>query len=572
MNKEEYIEQIENASENNYDKTRELSNIIFQAKFSDHSFINTDGAGDCGIDYYEVKINPEGDRTWNIVQTKYGSAYRGLDTVCGDLGKLQTLLQKSDVCGKEDVVYQLRKFIELDTESDKSINIFIFTCDKIDQGILNILAENWTALFKVSINISNISLDHLIEEEKVKEVLKDHVFELKGNFLDDNESQKTQETIGKVSYPDLYNFMSSYEYITGNIYNLLDDNVRYGMDTKPARDARDTYSNEPGEMFCRSNGGCLTVDSWTYNKDTHILRLINPSLPNGGSCSIKIYNHIKNTGEIHEEAMYPLKIVGTVGKTKENKEKIPYCLNNSKSVKDENFLGMDDRSISIKNTLKKLLGVDIQLKEGELKYKERLDPKDLSRSIKLRDLFLTSYAVFTGHPGKVYSNSGEIIRLETLEANKLLTDLSTDEKLLHLSYLLANICRELRKKTCKYYINNCSYHLTCLVFEILNLIYPREKEDWFDKCISILEDEKKRDCLLLVAYVLLFEYTDTKTNTIKRGLFKDYKETIGNLNAGLKKVKFSSPDGEGIASALISKMIEWSKSEEGSEKIKLLLK
>jgi hypothetical protein len=192
-----------------------------------------DGAGDGGIDAaYLERADDEADvasgNTWYLIQSKYGSAFRGTDTLVGEGQKLiGTLdgkrLRLSSLA--ERTVERLRNFLAAAGERDRIVLAFA-TERKLNEGEARAL-EDVRAM-----GIARLGSVFAVEAFSVESIYE--------RLLDEGTAQKRLEVplnghfavsgsdllVGSVPLPEIYGFLKRYREATQDLDQLYERNVR----------------------------------------------------------------------------------------------------------------------------------------------------------------------------------------------------------------------------------------------------------------------------------------------------------------------------------------------------------
>ena len=257
----------------------------------DEALVICDGAGDGGIDIAYLKrrdvdtrdadADSEDGDTWYIVQSKYGSAFAGYDTIREEGRKaINTLLglnvHLSD-CARQ-VVEKINVFRTQATEADRIVLVFA-TTDPIARQDRNALDEI-KFIGRDSIggifDVEEVSLMTIYEE--LGEVEPSLSVPIKGQFVD----QYDGLLIGAVSLIDLFDFMRAYQRETGNLDQLYERNVRQflGNKRKINKEIAKTLHNNPERFGLYNNGITIVASSYSRAADDAVT-VSDPYIVNG---------------------------------------------------------------------------------------------------------------------------------------------------------------------------------------------------------------------------------------------------------------------------------------------------
>ena len=239
----------------------------------DDDFFVCDGRGDGGIDIAYLQRADDDSRsddssaiegdTWYIVQSKYGSAFSGADTIAAEGDKVISTLQGDTQNLSNDSRQLLQKldiFRRQSTDADRIILVFA-TTDPIPQKDRRAL-EHIKKLAR-----GEISANFDVEEVSVKTIWEMQgdadtglSVPIKGNFVE----QSSDLLVGTVKLKDLFQFLKAYQDRTGNLDQLYQKNVRQflGNRRKINKGIADTLNNNPDKFGLYNNGITIVVSKF----------------------------------------------------------------------------------------------------------------------------------------------------------------------------------------------------------------------------------------------------------------------------------------------------------------------
>lgn len=247
-----------------------------------------DGAGDGGIDAAVfVKSDPgegiEGD-TWILIQSKYGTAFSGADTIGIEAQKLfATLEGKREGFSSlsNELVGRLRNFIANMGPKDR-LEYVLATNRTLNADDIEFLSNVRTLgrnKFGVGFETDAISIETIykkldecgIAEEKKEEI-----------HLKTNVAKSGDFYIGSTRLTDLFEFMRNYKNRTGDLDLIYEKNVRKFLgNKKKVNKGIEKTLNEHPERFGLYNNGITIVAEEACEDEAGILRLIEPFIVNG---------------------------------------------------------------------------------------------------------------------------------------------------------------------------------------------------------------------------------------------------------------------------------------------------
>ncbi|WP_353857959.1 AIPR family protein [Azospirillum formosense] len=267
---------------------------------SSSEIILCDGAGDGGIDAAifikeDLAEGVEGD-TWILVQSKYGTAYSGGETISVEAQKLfATLEGKRDSLSSmsKELVDRLRNFIANSGPKDR-LEYVLATNRKLSPGeqeylqnIKVIGRSKFDWLFDVdAVSIETI-YNKLAEEdafgpEKINVKLRTNVASA-GDIL----------LIGAAKLTDIYKFMNDYRIMSGDLDLLYEKNVRkfLGSKKKVNKGIEQTIESHPERFGLYNNGITIVVeDVIRSSTDDSEVTLVNPFIVNGCQTTRSIWS------------------------------------------------------------------------------------------------------------------------------------------------------------------------------------------------------------------------------------------------------------------------------------------
>jgi hypothetical protein len=252
-----------------------------------------DGAGDGGIDiaYLYRGEGSEGDgviegHTWYLVQSKYGSAFRGTNTLLEESHKVIETLdghRKRLSSLAEGLLERLTTFRHQASELDRIMLVFA-TEEPLNEeqkrtlnDIRSVGRERLGTIFDVEVvsiaTIHQRTLEEIITtaQARLEVPIKANV-PLSGKDL----------LVGSVSLLSLYDFLKNYRAQTGDLDRLYEKNVRRFLGTRGRvnKAIQQTLKEAPERFGLYNNGITIVVTDFNQHKD-ETLELIEPYVVNG---------------------------------------------------------------------------------------------------------------------------------------------------------------------------------------------------------------------------------------------------------------------------------------------------
>ena len=267
----------------------------------DDDMVICDGSGDGGIDMAFLRRSEildtdrdeqsaEGD-TWYLIQSKYGMAFQGQETIVSEGRKVLATLTGENTRLSESVrqlMGRLQTFFEKASEQDKLVLVFA-TSNPIaesDRRALNQIrtlgTEHFPGLFDV-LDISLLTIWEAIDPNFTPTI----ALPMQGDFSEPSAGLR----IGTTPLINLYQFLRAYRDKTGNLDQLYEKNVRRFLGTggRINMGVAKTLREEP-EMFGFYNNGITIVVSDFQPKSDGSLVLYNPYVVNGCHTTKSIWN------------------------------------------------------------------------------------------------------------------------------------------------------------------------------------------------------------------------------------------------------------------------------------------
>jgi hypothetical protein len=248
-----------------------------------------DGCGDGGIDAAvfvkeDMEEGIEGD-CWMLVQSKYGSAFAGPDTIALEAQKLfATLEGKREKLSSlsNELVQRLRTYLGNRGPKDK-LEYVLATTGKLsveENEYLRNIKVLGQSKFGENFDVDSVSIEtiynRLVESQSIEQhkltIPLETTVASSGNIL----------LIGATKLPAIFQFMQDYKAKTGDLDLLYEKNVRkfLGSKRKVNKGIEKTLEAFP-ERFGLYNNGITIVAEEVRNDGPQQLDLVNPYIVNG---------------------------------------------------------------------------------------------------------------------------------------------------------------------------------------------------------------------------------------------------------------------------------------------------
>lgn len=259
----------------------------------DDDFVICDGSGDGGIDIAylqraDTDVGPRDDGsedgdTWYLVQSKYGTAFAGADTILTEANKVINTLQGRNhnlSADSQQLLQKLDLFRQQRSATDRIVLVFA-TTDPISE-------QDRPALDRVKI----VGREEIIPNFDVEEVSLPTIWEalgdvemtrlsvpVKGQFVE----QYSGLLVGTVSLMDLFDFLKAYQSKAGNLDQLYEKNVRQflGSRRKINKGIANTLNDTPEKFGLYNNGITVVVSSYSKSSTDGEVTMHDPYVVNG---------------------------------------------------------------------------------------------------------------------------------------------------------------------------------------------------------------------------------------------------------------------------------------------------
>ena len=370
--REEWLRGIDDASLPPLEKgkrfaTKLLPQWLNGVTTDDDDFVICEGKGDGGIDIaYLQRADSSADEqgkdpdtiegdTWYLVQSKYGTAFTGSDTILKEGNKVLTTLQghsKGLSSDSRQLLKKLDQFRQQASDADRIVLVFA-TTDPINQQDREEL-ENIKIIGRERIiptfDVEDISLRTIWEAQDEVEQPKLSV-PLKGQFVE----MSSGLMVGTVPLLQLFDFLESYRRKTGNLDQIYSRNVRQflGNRRKINKGIAETLTKNPGKFGLYNNGITIVVHSYEKKPgDRTSYSMNDPYIVNGCQTTRTIWEVLDSrlnaggTGtDIDVESWKEdLRRGGVVTKISSNENDLPNITrftNKQNSVREQDFIALD---------------------------------------------------------------------------------------------------------------------------------------------------------------------------------------------------------------------------------------
>ena len=295
--REEWLAEIADGDRSPLDKGRLFATkLITQwlgVTTEDDDLVICDGSGDGGIDIAYLKRadddtgsrddNSEEGDTWYLVQSKYGTAFAGSDTILTEGNKVIVTLQGQNQNLSQDSRQLLQKldlFRQQASDADRIVLVFATTepIDQQDRQALDDIKLIGRERVTHNFDVEEVSLRTIWEALEDVEQVRLSV-PVKGEFVE----QSSGLLVGTVSLMDLFAFMQQYQKQTGSLDQLYEKNVRQflGGRRKINKGIANTLNENPEKFGLYNNGITIVVSGYSKPPNDGVVTMNDPYVVNG---------------------------------------------------------------------------------------------------------------------------------------------------------------------------------------------------------------------------------------------------------------------------------------------------
>lgn len=333
---------------------------------SPDDIIYCDGTGDGGIDIAyllrgdEEEENSNEGNTWYLVQSKYGKAFQGTNTLLQEGQKLIDTLdgQRQNLSSLTDgLVQRLQTFRATASPKDKLVLLFA-TQRPLTEDERRVVADiramgknrlgSYFDTEAVSVeNIYNRTLETINIVNKNKVNITAHLVESGKELL-----------VGSVGLVQLFEFLKNYKTKTGDLDILYEKNVRkfLGNRRKVNKGIEKTLIEKPERFGLYNNGITIVVEEFEQLPNKIQYQLIEPYVVNGCQTTKTIwtvlFNKLESGGtgkdeqlekwkEQLEQGIVVIKIVKVGAKGDELLTETTRFTNSQNAVSDKDFVALE---------------------------------------------------------------------------------------------------------------------------------------------------------------------------------------------------------------------------------------
>ena len=433
--KEEWLTEVEDANLSPLDKGRLFATkLITQwlgVTTEDDDFVICDGSGDGGIDIaYLQRADSDLERQdndaiegdiWYLVQSKYGTAFDGSDTILAEGNKVITTLRGQNQRLSENSRQLLKKldlFRQQASNADRVVLVFA-TTDPIgqqDRQVMNDIKLIGRERVFSNFDVEEVSLLNIWEALDDVELPRLSV-PMTGQFAE----QYSGLLVGTVSLIDLFGFLKSYQSRTGNLDQLYEKNVRQflGNRRKINKGIANTLNTSPEKFGLYNNGITLVVSD--YSKSDGTVTMNDPYVVNGCQTTRTIWQVLDNKlnagGTGHDTAIAAWKELarrgGVVTKIVRSDEveitNITRFTNSQNSVREQDFIALHSGFQNWATAMKSEYKIFLEIQRGGIAARKAYEKQPFDDYVNAFDLIKAYGAGWLATPGLAFGKNAPFL-------------------------------------------------------------------------------------------------------------------------------------------------------------------
>ena len=396
-----------------------------------------DGSGDGGIDLAFLhrgdadSESQEGD-TWYLVQSKYGHAFRGTDTLLSEGNKvIETLDGRRARLSSlaSDIVERVRNFRENSSPLDRIVLIYATENPLNDaerraaEGVRTMGRERLGTIFDIeSVSIETIynrARDEVVNGNKIRVAIR-------GDLKESN----TDLLIGAVPLISMYEFLKAYKQTTNDLDRLYEKNVRrfLGPKGRVNKKMQETLRNDPDRFGLFNNGITLVVTDFDRKQDGAV-ELVDPYIVNGCQTTRTIWEVSqkivdsggKGSSDTRSDwidkagrGVVVTKIVRVGTHGEDLLQDITRYTNTQNAIRDKDFLALSSDLKSWKSEMEHKYGVYLEIQRGGWESQRALQRQhpelpQLSEAVNAFDMIKVYGAGWLFEPGLAFGKNSPFL-------------------------------------------------------------------------------------------------------------------------------------------------------------------
>ena len=385
-----------------------------------------DGSGDGGIDiaYLKRAEADEGD-TWYIIQSKYGTAFHGHETIRAEGTKVLNTLTGINIRLSSDskhLVDKVNAFRSMASEADRLVLVFA-TEDPILQADRHALDEikffgrdRIGDLFDVE-EVSLRTIYDLLPDVEAQRL----EFSMKGNFIPGQGF-----LVGVVPLTDLFDFLEEYRSKTGNLDQIYDKNVRKYLGLKRInKGIAATLNDSPEKFGLYNNGITIVASSRSISDDGAVVTLTDPYIVNGCQTTRTVWQVLDGklnaggTGSSPDIEAYRARatqggVVTKIVHEEADRVNITLYTNSQNAVRQQDFIALRDGFQAWARDMEDSYRIFLEIQRGGIKARQAYEKQhpeqpEFDAYVYAFDLLKVYGAGWLGRPGTAFGKNAPFL-------------------------------------------------------------------------------------------------------------------------------------------------------------------
>jgi len=402
---------------------------------SPDNIVYCDGSGDGGIDIAylqrgdnEEENTNEGD-TWYLVQSKYGKAFQGTNTLLQEAQKLiDTLDNKRPNLSSlaENLVQRLQTFRSAASDKDKFVLVFATQrpLNSDEKRVVEDIRAMGKSRLGINFETESISIENIYNRVlETTNIINKNKINITAALVPSGE----ELLVGSVGIPQLFEFLKNYRTKTGDIDMLYEKNVRkfLGNKRKVNKGIENTLLEKPERFGLYNNGITIVVEEFERLPNNIEYCLTEPYVVNGCQTTRTIWGVLFNkleaggTGTSEElekwkeklnQGIVVIKIVKVGAKGEQLLTETTRFTNSQNAVSDKDFIALESDFQKWSKSMADRYDVFLEIQRGgwesqKAYEKQNPDTKSFKQYINAFDLLKVYGAAYLGEAGTSFGKN-----------------------------------------------------------------------------------------------------------------------------------------------------------------------
>lgn len=397
--------------------------------------IYCDGSGDGGIDIAYLQrgdddaINSNEGNIWYLVQSKYGKAFQGTNTLLQEAQKLIDTLdgKRSNLSSlTENLVQRLNTFKTSASDKDKFVLLFATQrtlTDDEKRAVEDIRAMGKSRL-GINFETESVSVENIYN--RILQTVTD-TKKTKVNISAALVPSGNELLVGSIGLPQLYEFLKSYKSKSGDLDLLYEKNVRrfLGNRRKVNKGIESTLLENPERFGLYNNGITIVVEDFEKLPNNIEYCLTDPYVVNGCQTTRTIWGVLFNklesggTGTNEElekwkdklnQGIVVIKIVKVGSRGEQLLKDTTRFTNSQNSVSEKDFIALEGDFQNWSKQMADKYGIFLEIQRGGWESqkafeKQNPDSKKFDLYINAFDLLKVYGAGWLGEAGTSFGKN-----------------------------------------------------------------------------------------------------------------------------------------------------------------------